>query len=139
MVRSAARAVHPWLAWLFVATVILQVFLAGMALFAGTGFQTHIDFGYTFPGLASLALLIATIVAGMSRREVGWAFAVLLLYVVQTILPNLRSSLPIVAALHPVNAVLLFAIGSAIALRSRRAAAASPATETEKAPAPVEA
>lgn len=120
MVRSGARTLHPWLAWVFVGTVILQVFLAGMALFAGTGFRTHVDFGYTFPGLAALALLIATIVAGMPRREIGWAFLVLVLYIVQTILPTLRTSLPIVAALHPVNAVALFALGANIAVRSRK-------------------
>lgn len=123
MVRRWARVVHPWLAWVFVGTVLLQVFLAGLALFAGAGFEAHREAGYTYPGLAALAVLIAAIVGAAGRREVGLAFLLLLMYVVQTILPTLRADLPVVAALHPVNAVALFGLGAVIALRSRRIAA----------------
>jgi hypothetical protein len=135
MVRRWARLVHPWLAWVFVGTVLLQVFLAGLALFAGAGFEAHREAGYTYPGIAALAVLIAAIVGGAGRREIGLAFLLLVLYVVQTILPALRADLPVVAALHPVNAVALFTLGAVIAVRARRLTIATPPSEGELAAA----
>lgn len=135
MVGRWARMLHPWLAWVFVGTVLLQVFLAGLALFAGGGFEAHREAGYTYPGIAALAVLIAAIAGGTGRREIGLAFLLLLLYVVQTILPSLRADLPVVAALHPVNAVALFGLGAVIAVRARRIATADPASEGELAAA----
>jgi hypothetical protein len=46
----------------------------------------------------------------------------LVLYIVQTLLPNFRASAPWVAALHPVNALFLFALAAWYARLAWRAA-----------------
>jgi hypothetical protein len=57
-------------------------------------------------------LLVSAFVGRRPRRDVGIVLALLGLYIVQTILPGLRASAPVVAALHPVNALVLFALGA---------------------------
>lgn len=117
-IRSGARRLHTWIAWLFVVAVLVQVFLAGLAIFGATeGFALHIEFGYTAIGLLTLAVLLTSVAGGMPRREIGLSLLLLVLYVVQTALPAARASLPAVAALHPVNALVLFALGVIIARR----------------------
>jgi len=103
-------------ACLFVAALIVQVFLIGLALFDDPSFrETHRSFGFTVVGLAALLLLIVGILARPGRREVGLLVGIFILYIVQTSLPGLQSSYPIVAALHPVLALGLFAMGLQIA------------------------
>jgi len=103
-------------AYLFVAALIVQVFLIGLALFDDPSFrETHRSFGFTVVGLAALLLLIVGILARPGRREVGLLVGIFILYIVQTSLPGLQSSYPIVAALHPVLALGLFAMGLQIA------------------------
>lgn len=125
MARRIGRRVHAWLAWLFVAAVLVQVFLAGLGIFAAeVGFGWHVEFGYTVIGIVTLGVLLSAIAGGLPRREIGLSLLLLVLYVVQTALPQARASLPAVAALHPVNAVLLFTLGGIIARRSASVPAA---------------
>jgi cytochrome b561 len=116
-------------AWLFVATLVIQVFLIGLGLFDDPAYrETHREFGFTWVGLSALLLLIFGIVARPGRREVGLVVGVFVLYIVQTSLPGLRDSYPVVAALHPVVALGLFVMVIQIArLATARARAASPA------------
>ena len=114
---------HAAAAALFVAAIVIQVFLAGVALanLGGSGdFSAHIEFGYVWVGLASLVL--TAIAARRPRRDVGIAVGLLVLYIVQTMLPNARTSAPWVAALHPVNALFLFGLAVWYARRTWQAA-----------------
>jgi len=125
-VERLARQAHAAAAMLFVVGVAVQVFLAGAALtqLGGLGdFRTHADFGYTVVGVLALAVLLTAIGARAGRRAVAATFGLLVLYVIQTALPALRSGAPLIAALHPLNAVLLFPLGGIIATRAIRAAA----------------
>ena len=120
----ALLRVHAAAAAIFVVAILVQVFLAGLAIanLGGSGtFSTHIEFGYTWIGLAALALLVTAIAARRPRRDIGIALALLVLYVVQTVLPSFRASTPWVAALHPVNALFLFALAAWYARRAWRA------------------
>ena len=110
--NSMARQIHAWLAWAFVAAIVIQVFLAGLAIpqLGGNGsFETHLEFGYTM-GFVALAVVIAAVVAAAGRRRILQALGLLVLYVVQTILPNLDPGLSVAAALHPQNAMILFVL-----------------------------
>lgn len=121
--RSLLRELHAVAAWLFVGTVVVQVFLAGAALanLGGTGnFTTHIEFGYSAVGLAALANLLTAAAARLPRGDVGVAFGLLVLYIIQTALPQFRGSIQWVAALHPVNAMLLFGLSVWYARRAWR-------------------
>ena len=119
--------VHAALAWAFVATIVIQVFLAGAALsnLGGSGnFTTHIDFGYYVVGIAALAVLVSALVARRPRREVGISAGLFVLYIIQTSLPQAKGSIPAIAALHPVNALLLFGVAVWYARSAWRASAA---------------
>jgi len=121
------KRVHVAAAVLFVAALVVQVFLAGTALanLGGSGnFATHIEFGYTGIGIAAALLVATALLARRPRRDVGIAVALMVLYIIQTILPTFRTSTPSLAALHPVNALLLFAVAVWYARRTWRAAMA---------------
>ena len=122
------RQVYAFLAWAFVASIVAQVFLAGRAIpqLGGNGsFVAHRDFGYLI-GPVTLALLIAAIAARAGRRRILQAAGLLALYVVQSFLPYMDPGLPFAAALHPVNALVMFWLGVVYARqvwRERSAAA----------------
>ena len=121
------RRVHAGVALLFVAALVVQVFLAGLAIadLGGSGsFATHIEFGYTWIGLVMLLLLVTVLIARRPRADVGIVALLLVLYIVQTILPGLRASAPALAALHPVNALLLFGVAAWYARRQSQSATA---------------
>jgi hypothetical protein len=112
--------VHLIAAVVFVAAIVVQVFLAGAAIanLGGSGnFSTHIEFGYTELGILALVLLATALIARRPRREVGIVVLLVVLYVVQTVLPSFKGSTPALAALHPVNALLLFAVAAWYAWR----------------------
>jgi len=97
-------------AWLFALGVVLQVFLAGMGVFAGArNWTTHVGFGYTL-GWLFLGFIVFGVVARPSRSIVRWTLLLFVLYVIQTILPSLRGDVPVLAALHPVNALAVFLV-----------------------------
>lgn len=103
-------------AWIFVATIVIQVFLIGLGLFDDPAFrETHRDFGYTAVGLAALALLVVAIASRPGRRLLGAVVGLFVLYIVQTSLPAFRDTYPVVAALHPVLALGIFVMSIQIA------------------------
>lgn len=115
------RRLHAGAAWLFVASIVVQVFLIGTALpqLGGSNdFSTHIDFGYTYVGLAALLVLVTAVIARAGRLAIGISVGLLVLYVVQTSLPYAKESIPWIAALHPVNAMVLFALSTWYAWRA---------------------
>jgi hypothetical protein len=93
---------------LFLASLAYQVYLIGLHLFAGASTQAHIEFGYSWPGLLALLVLVSAIGGRLPGRAILWSVALLVGYIVQTSLPAFRASAPAVAALHPVNALFLF-------------------------------
>jgi hypothetical protein len=124
-VRPIARLLHFVLAWLLVIGLVVQVWLAGRGVFDTTGFDPHRSLGFTL-SLLPVLLLILGVLGGMGRR-VGWlAFAIFVLFIVQSVLVAVKGSYPAIAALHPVNGflILLLAIVVALDSRSMRKAAA---------------
>ena len=119
MIRVWAGRVFPWLAWLYVGSLLIQVFLAGLAVFVDpTTFRVHVAFGQIVVGLLSLLL---PIVAWLGRLpSVRLALGILLFYLLQTGLPEVRASYPVVAALHPVLALVLFWLAVRLASQARR-------------------
>ena len=119
---AIARWAHLVSAWLFAAGVLLQGYLAGAALaqLGGNGdFATHMGIGYTL-GLLALAVLLFALLGRMPRSHVGWSGLLLVLYVVQTSLPFLRTDSPAIAALHPANAMIMLVLAVVVAVAARR-------------------
>ena len=114
------RRLHAWAAILWVVAIIVQVFLAGAAIgnLGGSGdFASHMNFGYTM-GVVQLIALVLAFPARMSTRDKQISAGLLVLYVVQTVLPNFKGNVPAIAALHPVNALFLFALAAWYARRA---------------------
>lgn len=113
---GAARVLFIVGAWAFVACVLIQVFLVGLDLFAKTGSSIHRDFAYLFGWLAPVFVLLSR----MPRVPEGTrapAVVLLVLFAAQTVLPSLHDVYPILAALHPVNALAIFAVAIVLARR----------------------
>ena len=111
--NQTLRQVHAWVAWAFVAAIVIQVFLAGLAIpqLGGNGnFGSHQGFGYSI-GFVALALVLTAVAARAGRRRILQSLGLLVVYVIQTVLPNLDPGLSIAAALHPVGALILFGLG----------------------------
>jgi hypothetical protein len=117
------------MAWLVVAGLVLQFYLAGAALFGAMTFQPHRTLGNLL-AVAILLLLVLALIARPGRSLVGLTALLAGLTVVQVLLPSLRTGLPWVAALHAVVAVGMAAGAAAIALAPGRATAASRSPNT---------
>ena len=124
MLRRWSGIGHLVAVWAFVALVTVQVFLAGLGMFAGAeNFKTHVDFGYSAVWVVVLVLPVLAWVGRVPRRELWLSVLLLALYIPQCLLPPLaRAGGPaIIAAFHPVNALLMFALGVRIGLRAWQA------------------
>jgi hypothetical protein len=116
---SAVRFAFAAVAWLFLACVVVQFFLAGLGVFAGAeNFEIHRQFGYLFGWLTVIMIVLAA-VGRLGRRWIGLSALLFGLFIMQSVFVLLRDSLPAVAALHPVNAVAIFFIAQQVARGSR--------------------
>jgi hypothetical protein len=135
---NVIRRIHQALAWMFVVSVLVQVLLIGLYPFAGASLMPHRAFGGLVVGLLAI-LVAATAPAARLPNGAGRAGLLVLLVIVQVILPAMHRSSPLIAALHPVNALLIFWLGIVVA-RDASAALAAPADEPAvartEAPAP---
>ena len=115
----AARLGYRILAGLFVAGAVVQFFLAGLGVFGtGEAFGVHATVG-TILAYASAVLLVLAGILVLSgreaRRSAGLAALLVVLMVVQYALVELFSgAVPSLAALHPVNGLLV--LGAALLL-----------------------
>ena len=129
--RNGAYTALAVVAWLFAACIVIQVFLAGMGVFDGPErFETHRNFGYLF-GWLTLVMVIIAAVGRLGRRLIGLSVLALVQFFLQSVFILFREDQPTIAALHPVNGVLLLVVAIAIgrvALAGRRAAAAATAS-----------
>jgi hypothetical protein len=130
MVR-AIRAIGPArlgfavLAWTFVVSIIVQVFLVGLDIFADLGGSIHRDLAYVYGWLAPILVLFAAAVHA-PRRTRMLTILLLVLFAIQTVLPSLAESFPVLAALHTLVALAILAVAVAVA----RGATAWAATRT---------
>jgi hypothetical protein len=112
------------LAALFLLAVIAQAFLAGAGIFvAGSWMAWHKAIGHLLSSpipLIPLLLLILSFVGRLPRSVKWWSACLLILTMVQPVVLYLRGVMPLLSALHPVNALLLFALPIVLIGRVRR-------------------
>lgn len=104
------RQIHAGVAWLLVASIVVQVWLAGAAIpqLGGNGsFETHRNVGYLI-GLVTLVLFVTALPSGLGRRRILQSLGIFGLYIVQSSLPYV--GIGAIEALHPVNAVVMFVV-----------------------------
>jgi hypothetical protein len=110
MAQRIARPVHLVVAGLLVIGLFAQIFLAGLGVFAGgPNFETHRQFGYWLTLLP--VILVVTSIVGRFGRLAAIAAAVMFgQFILQSVFVAMRESTPEVAALHPVNGVVVLLI-----------------------------
>jgi cytochrome bd-type quinol oxidase subunit 2 len=116
---STGRRIHLYLMALFLVGVVVQFYFAGRGAFEAASYGTHKDFGYMLHTL-SVFILIVTIAipATRNRVDIGLAFALAVLTTLQAILGAANNH--DVAALHPVNALLVLGAAAGMFSRDRR-------------------
>ena len=119
MVRTFVRSrAFPVIAWAYLAALMVQVFFAGMFVFVGAGnIELHRNMAHVI-GLLTFLLIASVFVGRVPQKRL--VFGVLGLLVVQGMLVHLNQwfGLNMVAALHPVNALVLSYASLALAKRS---------------------
>ena len=113
---KASRFAYMIFAWLFVFGVLVQVFFAGMVVVARqTNWENHIGLGHTL-ALPLILMLITAYLGKLPGRMQRLNWLLLAVYILQAdVLIFLRASAPVLSALHPVLALLDFALGAALA------------------------
>ncbi len=113
--------------------VLLLVFTVGLSLFVSPGnWAMHKNWGH-LPEAMILILPVLALLGRLPRALTPWLVATLVLIIVQTLLPTFRGSVPMLAALHPVNAFILFVV-SGMHTRKAWQLARSSQRETDTAP-----
>lgn len=115
-----SRFVYLVAAWLFLAGVLAQVFLAGMVVVAARmGWDNHAGLGHAL-GLPLLVMLVTVYLGRFPGSVKRLTWLLFLVYIIQAdVLIFLRGSLPVVAAFHPVLALVDFALGLKLATMAR--------------------
>jgi membrane-bound metal-dependent hydrolase YbcI (DUF457 family) len=125
-------------AWLFPAAMLIQVFLVGLSLFTGQAYwSTHREVGHSLAVLPLLLVMLAYL-GRLPRSEKLLIWLLFGVYLVQAeVFAAIRDSVPLLAAFHPVLALVLFALAIIIALRARTVVQAeihTPSTSQHHAP-----
>jgi hypothetical protein len=114
--KKISRYIYLIAAWLFVVGVTVQVFLAGMVVVAvQMGWNEHRGLGHTL-ALPLLIMLVSMYFGRLPGSIKGLTWLLFGVYVLQAdVLIFLRSQAPVLSALHPVMALVDFALGLALA------------------------
>ena len=137
--REYARTGLAVVAWLFAALLLLQIFLAGLGVFEDPrSFVTHREFGYGISWLI-LVLIVLAVVGRVPRAILGLCVLLAVQIILQSVFVAMRGSNPAIAALHPVNGVLMLVVTIAVArgawrIRSSVSAEGPPAPAPARAP-----
>lgn len=108
-VRTAARFGFLGMAWLFVAMIFVQVFHAGMAVLATPGmWGAHVQFGHQM-SLPLMLMAVLSLIGLMGARFFFLSLALYGLLALQYATLQLARGMavPSLAALHPVNALVI--------------------------------
>ncbi len=101
-----------------------QAFFAGAGIFVGGSWMLwHTGLGHLLTSpipLIPLAMLILSFTARLPRSDKQLSGLLLFPAMVQPVFLYLRGVAPILAALHPLNALLLFALPLYLILRARQ-------------------
>jgi len=106
-VRRVARAAFRGLSFLFAASLVMQFFLAGWALFMNPGAWMWHRSAAWLPTVLALLLLITALLGRVAAWRRWLAVAAFVLVMVQGATANIRG---IPGAFHPVTALLLVAV-----------------------------
>jgi hypothetical protein len=132
-VRRGAAWIYRILVMFFTVAVVIEIFLAGLAIFRAMPgedesvshetiedkFDAHAGLGW---GLAvtALLLLIAILVAWPGPRSIGATFVLAVLTIVQMVLAGAGEDAPVAGAFHVINALLILGLSLFLTFRAWR-------------------
>jgi len=110
--RRVPLVIYTALAVVFLLSVVVQVFLAGAGIFASASWLgSHGIFGHVLPVIPLLMVILGLV--GRLPRPINWLTVLLLVLVyIQPWFIYLARDIgtPLLAALHPVNALAIFTL-----------------------------
>jgi len=116
-----SRGLYLVLAWALVLSVAYQTFLAGMAVFVdASNWARHTGFVHVFE-MVPILLLVLAFTGRMPRGEGYYLWPVVLWVLIAAQYAFAAAGATMVAALHPVNALVIFWISHMLARKARRA------------------
>ncbi len=119
--RSWAQNLYLGLASLILLGIFLQGFLIGAWLFGGATWGRN---GHGFVGLLllilSLLLALTGLLAQLPTRTKILGFLFFVLVIIQVVLASISGNAPLLAALHPANAMVLFGLNLFLIFRIRQ-------------------
>ena len=118
---SQARVVFYGFAVVYLVGVVVQFFLAGLALFGSTSYDVHRALGFIL-GVVAVAMLVIAVGARMPRSLSGLSIVLVALNVAQIVL--IQIDIDEINALHVVNALAIALVANMLVQRSRRFLAA---------------
>lgn len=135
-----ARPVFAAAAVTYLVGIVIQVLLAGAAVFELIEFAPHVGLGWLL-GSAPLLLIPLAVVARAGLSTVSLTIVLAFDAMIQPELALAREDDPVIAALHPVNAFVLFwltllVVRRAVALAREPTPLVARAASTVPAPAP---
>ena len=134
-IRTGARTALAILAGVFAVLLLIQIFLAGLGVFEGPErFALHRDFGYGI-SLLIIVMIVLSLVGRGPARLIGLSVLLEVQILLQSVFVVMRTDNPQVAALHPVNGVLMLIVSIVLA---REAWAVRRDVPSASAPAPSE-
>jgi hypothetical protein len=125
--HGIARFAFAAVAVVFVGCLFVQVFLVGLDIFADADATIHRDFAYVYGWLTPVLILLAGF-AGAPKPTRQLTIILVVLFAIQIVLPSLRHTIPILSALHAVNALAIFAVAMVLAGQAIELLRGKPAT-----------
>ena len=137
------RTVYRWWAAIIFLAVVVQVGFAGYGAFYVAhkvdkgvvneskfedGFGLHAGFGYLVV-LGALVLLLIALAARVGKRRILQTLGLFGLFIVQVLLAWIGFGVPAVGALHPINALAIFAFAGYLVSTEWRMKSAAPVVE----------
>jgi hypothetical protein len=134
------RAVYRWWATIVLLGVVVQVGFAGYGAFYVAhkvdkgivneskfedGFGLHSGFGYLVV-LGGLVLLVIALVGRVGKRRTLQTLGLAGLFILQVLLAWIGFGVPAVGALHPINALAIFAFSAYLVSTEWRMKSAAP-------------
>ena len=105
-------------AWLYVGALFVQVLLAGLGLFATVdAFVTHREVGWIIH-LVPVPIVVLAALGRAPRNIILLSIVLFGIAFIQPILVTFRADIPVLAALHPPLALVIFALASLLAFQA---------------------
>jgi hypothetical protein len=110
------RRVFAVLAWLYVAAVVIQIFLAGLGLpeLGGRGMAMHAGFGYVAVHMTPILLVLLASISRVGKALIWWTVATAVVAFVQPIWVTAFQG-EVLASLHVLGALVLLALSFQVA------------------------